>query len=267
MSNWTAGAIVKTDPLYEKKLEMSVERLFSETLFKFMTRNNAERVPAVHVSDLVYACPRKAYYAHTTPPALNMKSAITLWTGIMLHETPLTENCEMTLDWEGIVGTIDEYDADAKMLIDKKTTRNVPQYYNRSRKEQVVSLRSSHLTQLEYYKVLLEENGYPVEEAGIIYIDVAESKMAFGRAKFKRSNEVVKEEMLARKDILEYALNNRELPHYDNSVKWFCMGYCAHQQACALNVNPPDIYTEDYTEKRWSVLHQALEDVAIPLDS
>ena len=268
-SSWTDGAVTaeKTDPMYEKKIEMSVERLFSEKIFAFMTKNTADRIPAVHVSDLVYSCPRKAYYAHTKPAALNMKSAITLWTGIMLHETPLTENCEMTLEWEGIVGTIDEYDPVSQMLIDKKTTRNVPEYYNRSRKEKVVSLRSSHLTQLEYYRVLLEENGYPVREAGIIYIDVGESAMAFGRAKFSRPMDEVKAEMLARRDVIKYALDNRELPPYDNSVKWFCMGYCNHQQDCALNVNPPDRMTGEFTEKKWSVLKALadLENTEVPL--
>jgi len=262
--NWTDLSIKKTDSDYEKKIEMFVERRFQERIFNFMSGNTGDRKPGVHVSDLVYPCTRKAYYARLTPPNLDTKGAITLYTGIKVHEMPLSENCELTLEWNGIVGTIDEYENG--LLIDKKTTRNVPKYYNRSRKEQVVSLRSHHLTQLEYYKVLLEENGYDVDEAGILYIDVNESEVWFGRAKFSRTSEEVKQEMIQRKTMLETFLNARKLPPFDNSIRWMCMGYCPYQQACALNRNPAEHLSDEYLNTRWTDINNMIEELNEPIE-
>jgi len=254
----------KDDPNYERLIEMFVERRFQESLFGFMTKNNSLRNPGVHVSDIVYPCARKAYYAHLSPPNLDTEGAMRLWIGIKIHETPLTETNELTLEWNGITGTVDEYEDG--LLIDKKTTRNPPVYYNRSRKEHVVSLRDHHLTQLEYYKVLLEKNGYPVNEAGILYIDVNDAQVYFGRAKFTRTSEEIEREMLSRAKTIELFLNERKLPPYDNSIKWMCMKYCPYQQQCALNINPADYLTEEYLNIRWSDINQMIEELEITSD-
>lgn len=258
--NWTNNAIAKEDPLFTRKIEMFVERRFLEKLYNSLKGNTAERKQGIHVSDLVYKCPRRAYYNHMMPPSMDLKGAIRVWTGIELHKTPLMEHSELTLEWNGIVGTIDEYENG--FLMDKKTTRSVPTYYNRSRKEKVVTLRDHHKLQLEYYKVLLEENNYPVTEGGILYIDVNEAEVWFGRANFTRSNEEIKKEMISRKNAIELFLNARKLPPYNNETRWMCMGYCPFQQQCSLDMNPADFLSEKYMNMRWSEVNEALEEIS-----
>lgn len=260
---WLAGLPQSpSDNDIERKFEQNIFLKWFEKLYTTLGANTAQRAPGVHVSDLVYPCARRGYYNALLPPTLDMKGSIYVWIGIELHKLKLLEHSELSLEWNGISGTVDEYENG--IYIDIKTTRNPPTYYNRSRKEKVVTIRAHHLTQLEYYRVLLEENEYPVDVAGILYIDVNEAKLFPGMAKIHaRELDTIKEEMMGRQAPLELYLNTRTLPPRDTSVWWMCSGgYCPHFGTCMRNSNPSDFLSEEYMNMRWSTVNELLDDNA-----
>jgi len=246
-----------SSPLFEQKMETKIEERFLERLFQYLQESGEGRVKGVHVSDIIYPCARKGYYNALMPPLnLDIKGAIRIWTGIELHKMPLCKQHELSLSWRGINGTVDEYENG--LFFDKKSTRNIPTYYDRKRGAYVVKIREHHLRQLEYYRVLLEENNYNVDVGGILYINVDDASIMAGIGDlFARELEAIKEEMLERSSKLSLYLNTRTLPPRDMSVRWMCVkGYCPFVQQCMLNINPTEFLKQEYLETRWSVINE-----------
>jgi CRISPR/Cas system-associated exonuclease Cas4 (RecB family) len=199
--------------LEESKNEEKVEFEMRDLLEKIYESINDEIIDVekillgqkkFSVTMLINDCLRRAYYLLTIPfDIVDPRGSVLRWIGKKLHETHfLGENSilELKLEWNGIVGIIDEYDKDKKILLEKKTTRHIP-------KEPY----PHHIKQLEYYVVIMEKNGYPVENSAIIYIDVNEGRIIPFFVQPRRL-EVIEAEMIERKRRLEEALSKADIP-------------------------------------------------------
>ena len=132
----------------------------------FQAIGDDKRTPGIHVSHLTQDCVRKSFYDIKFPPSIDRSLLIKFWWGKMAHIQPILKHHELTVKWNDIEGTVDEYEDG--LLVDKKTivnldnTRYLPQ--------------SQYVKQIEYYAVMLRENGYPVNAAKIFYISKADEK-------------------------------------------------------------------------------------------
>ena len=188
-----------------------------EQFYKNVHRDLIESRQGIHVSHLVYDCVRRAYYDLTSDKAsFSLDGALKMWIGKKIHELPISDNHELTLHWEGITGTIDEYQDG--WFLDKKTTREIPRYpYD------------NHKKQLEMYRVLLEKNSYPVTNASMLYIDVNTTEVKEFPIKLEKNIENIELEMLSKKRTVEAALKAKSPPK--RGIGWICR-YCDHTVKC-----------------------------------
>ena len=181
----------------------------------------------VSVTSLSFPCLRRAVLDLLLPRReITPEGLIRTWIGRKLHETSiLGKENEIELQWEGVFGRVDEYDPETGILLEKKTTRSPPS-----------EPREHHVTQVEYYKVLLENNGKPVSSAYIIYIDVGSAQVKVFPVEL-RPFEEVREEMLRKKEkVLECVkmkiLPPREVGFWDMKSKRTYCSYCSYFSAC-----------------------------------
>ena len=253
--SWADMTKDKDADLQTRKIELGVEEKFLETLFRYLQNSGETRVAGLHVTDILYPCSRRGYYNALMPPlGLDVAGAIRIWTGVELHKMPMLEKHEITLEWSGISGTIDEYEKG--LFIDKKTTRKIPTVYDRKLGEYVVNIRDHHLRQLEYYRVLLEENGYNVDWGAVLYINVDSGEVMAGLGDIhERKLEDIESEMSERALNLKVYLDKKVLPPRDISIRWMCHKYCPYIQQCMLNVNPTSFLTPEFVDSRWSIIN------------
>jgi len=171
----------------------------------------------VYVTDICYDCLRFAYYLNKYGEYKSRKDVITLFIGKAVHTIPVFKVNELRLEWNGIVGRIDDYDPERKILLEKKTCRKIPE-----------KPLEHHVKQVEYYKVLMEENGYKVERCFIAYLDIYNSKLEVFEVR-SRASEIVKKEMLEKKEKLLRALLLSKPP--ERKVSWLC-DYCPFFNIC-----------------------------------
>jgi len=174
------------------------------------------RREGIHVTELVYDCLRKGYYAHHYGEGFfDIKTLTTFWIGKALHKTKILKHNEMTLKWNGIVGTVDDYEKG--VLIDKKTTTFTPK-----------DPWKHHIKQLEYYALLLTKNNIPFKEAHIVYINITDKKFTIFPVKI-RDFETIEKEIIRKKEIFEKALKDSKSP--TRKVGWLC-SYCSYASVC-----------------------------------
>jgi CRISPR/Cas system-associated exonuclease Cas4 (RecB family) len=191
------------------------------------------------VTSLCYECLRRAYYSITYPEIIiDPGGAIRTWIGRKLHETSILGGMmELELRYpkeNGIAGRVDEYKDG--ILIDKKTTRRIP-------KEPY----EHHITQIEYYWLLCERNGFPVKMAAIIYINVDTAEIGVFPINFKRSLDEIEKELLQKYDIIIKALKTGILPPrkmrtWEPEGNRLVCEYCSYYSICMR---------EDYDDPRW----------------
>ena len=150
---------------------------WTEAMMKDYQKSQKKRRPGIHVTDLCYPCYRRMYYKNKYSekvddgivPGMRADEVLRLWIGMKLHELPLTDHHELSLSWNGKHGTVDEYDSTTGFFLDKKTTR--------AKSNRYLTAREQYVLQGEYYRVLLENNGYPARGFVILYINVATSEL------------------------------------------------------------------------------------------
>jgi len=169
----------------------------------------------------------RTYYNAVVPEEIiDPAGKIRVWIGKKLHETSIYPKSEIELSYRGIHGRVDEYDPSSKRIIDKKTTRKIPR-----------EPHDHHVKQLLFYKVLMEHNGYPVEKATVLYIDVNSTDVAAYPVELSNFDmKAVEEEMLEKAEKLKRALRSGILP--PRKMSWLC-GYCVYFSWCFLNYMPP----------------------------
>jgi len=211
---------------------MNMESQDLEVLEAFYTavfRECLEEHHPISVTALVYDCLRRAYYNAVVPEEIiDPAGKIRVWIGKKLHETSIYPKSEIELSYKGVHGRVDEYDPSSKRIIDKKTTRKIPR-----------EPHDHHVKQLLFYKVLMERNGYPVEKATVLYIDVNSTNVVAYPVDLSDASfdmEAVEKEMLEKAGRLRRALKSGILP--PRSMSWLCH-YCAYFSWCFLNYMPP----------------------------
>jgi len=164
---------------------MNIREIFLEAI----ARDDKPRKAGIHVTDLSRDCLRCSWYekhlgAFNTPSTL-----LSFWKGRKLHEIRLLKQSELELEWGGILGTIDQYEDG--ILLDLKTTTKTPDY-----------LSDPYRRQIEYYKVLLERNGYPVQTAHVLFFNLVDNQTRIFTLDKTREQADIEKEMFERKTIL-----------------------------------------------------------------
>ena len=127
----------------------------------------------------------------------------------------------MTVEHNGILGIVDDYDKKRGILIDKKSCDMFPM------KQYGVS--SHYITQLEYYKWLLEKNNYLVKQLFLVFIKVSKPKGIKVYQVHPRRIERIEKEITETKEILEKALREKIPP--SRKPTWLC-NYCQFANVC-----------------------------------
>ena len=201
-----------------------------ERFFKAIFREREEEGPhhPIVVTALVYDCLRRGYYQAIVPVELmDYRGEIRTWIGRKLHETEIMPVHELKLEWQGVHGRVDGYDPEAGKVLEVKTCRRIPS-----------DIRSHHLEQLKFYRVLLERNGFPVRAASVLYIDVSSAEARAYKADVTSEPlEDIERRMLAKAELLRECLLKHELP--PRQMNWLCKDYCPYFSWCFADYNPP----------------------------
>lgn len=193
-----------------------VEEIVIEKLLQSINRSTVSREGEIHVSSLCYPCIRRSFYIiRHGQDFFNTKTLLTFWIGRELHKTPILSGNEISLEWEGIKGTCDEFENG--LLIEKKTCTQIPNYPS-----------SQHITQAEYYSVLLKHAKKPVSKACILYIDIMNKRLKAFPVKL-RSTQLVEQEMLNKKLALEESIKTSQPP--PRKISWLC-DHCTFASEC-----------------------------------
>jgi len=161
-----------------------------ERFLEAVARDDKPRKPGLHVSDLTPDCLRRSWYEKHLGAFNSPSTLLSFWKGRKLHEIRLLKQSELELEWGGILGTIDQYE-DGNLL-DLKTTTNTPD-----------RLPEPYRRQIEYYRVLLERNGYPVQTAHVLFFNLVDNQTKLFTLDSIRTQTDIEKEMLERKTILE----------------------------------------------------------------
>jgi len=201
-----------------------VQEKFYQGMVEYLRAEKRER-SEIHVSDLLFDCLRSCYYYKTDNnpylPGVTMDSIIRMVIGKKVHEIPIPGSvAEKKVEWNGIVGHIDNLFLNEGILMDKKTTRKIPNYpYDH------------HIKQLEYYMLLAKKNGYSVNFLVMLYIDVDSADVRAFIVNPRREEEIEKE-MRRKADVLKKALSEKKIP--DRMVSWKCTRYCGYCVRCFM---------------------------------
>jgi CRISPR/Cas system-associated exonuclease Cas4 (RecB family) len=221
----------------EKLKELLLENFYKSIMKEVIEEEKGENKEiTIPVTGLIYECSRRCIYSIIVPEALiGIEGAIRVWIGKKLHETKILEGSEQELELTWIPefkkipikGIIDEYKDG--IFIDKKTTRRIPR-----------EPYEHHIKQLEYYKVLLEENGRKAEHSAIVYIDVGTTDIQVFPIEFQRSSNEIKEEMLNKYEIISKSLESKILPPrkvrtWEEGGKTTVCQYCNYWAICMLD--------------------------------
>jgi len=174
-------------------------RIFSAMLEEERSRDKT----VIYVTEICYDCLRYAYYSITEGRSYGMRDLITTFIGKAVHQIPILDKNELEVSYKHLKGRVDDY-------------------------ENGILLEEHHIKQVDYYKVLLEENGYPVDEIFIAYINVANSKLEVFEVR-SRSSEVIKKEIDEKTQELMKALALSKPP--ERKFGWLC-NYCPFFERC-----------------------------------
>jgi CRISPR/Cas system-associated exonuclease Cas4 (RecB family) len=197
-------------------MSVDVKEKFFSAVMKEL--EDGSRKNNIHVTELVYDCLRRGYYTHLHGEMYDLEGAMRMWIGKKLHETSVLGGLnEVELQWQNIWGRVDEYDPNTKTLLEKKTTRQIPK-----------NPYDHHVKQLNYYRVLLENNGYQVQRGLLLYVDVTTPAIEVFDV-LLADRKMVEQEMLAKYQILSEALAKQVPP--PRATGWLC-DYCPWVGRC-----------------------------------
>jgi len=160
----------------------------------------------VHVGDITAECVRHAAYSLTAPFSFHsLQTTINFWHGRLLHSRPLLRHAtqELALEWERIIGHVDEYSPDdGGTMLEKKSTSHVPD------RPHVI-----HIRQAEYYKVLLERTGHPCRHVFVVYfLKDMSPRLPTVLPVDARGVSFIAEEMIRKRDFVLLSRKNKLLP-------------------------------------------------------
>lgn len=197
---------------------------------------NNENRTGVHVSDLVL-CPRKAVFRKVEPTPLTMQELGYFTSGRAIHEaiqslaeTPIPHHqngfeMEKLVEWNGIEGHIDLFDATNKVPIECKSTRmkdiKEPNKHHVKQLKSYMAFPGLHKGSI-LYQLLLNSDGHPFQEFEVEMND-EEAKDLLQALLMDKELYL---EALEKKDpmIARGVVNNKEMD-------WLCKN-CPHLKAC-----------------------------------
>lgn len=189
-----------------------------ERIYEKIARNDTGRKAGVHVSNLCYECMRKVFYNMSYGDYFTIKTLLTFWFGKSIHLTQILKEHEIAAEYNGIVGSVDEYEDG--VILEKKTCSNIPK-----------NPYPHHVKQLEYYVLLLSKMDKPVSEAHLLYIDLGKKELVTFKVR-PRPLSIIEDEMVKKKNIVIKALSTGVLP--ERSIGWECE-YCSFAALCFGN--------------------------------
>lgn len=145
--------------------KQDVLKLFLSRIYDGMREEEEKRRRELHLTDLTSDCYRQVWFDKHQPLPDDIESRIRMWEGAQLHIMPLTECHELKLSFEGVLTSIDEYDPESGILIEKKFVGFIPVNENELNK-----YYSHYIKQVEYEALFLEKNGKPVNKAFILFV-------------------------------------------------------------------------------------------------
>jgi len=141
--------------------EAEVETLFLRKVRDYVVEENRKR--ELHLTDLASPCPRQLWFTKHSEYYENPEELLRLWWGKVIHETPLTSNHELKLEYKGVLTSIDEYQDG--ILIEKKTADFVPNDLS-----ELQRYYSHYINQVRLEALFLTMNGYEVKQAFLLFI-------------------------------------------------------------------------------------------------
>ncbi|MCR8432729.1 MAG: Dna2/Cas4 domain-containing protein [Crenarchaeota archaeon] len=210
--------------------QKSIEIIIKTKLLQALTAQLEEAKPPlekINVTDLAFPCLKHAFYSKKFVNERRGKFSelVTLWVGTKLHEVKILNQHEVEVEYNDIYGRVDGY-GDG-VILELKTTRKIPP-----------QPFPHHLKQVNYYRVLLERNNYPVAFAVILYVNIANSTAKAFLILFEQSLEDTEREMIERKERLVNALKSDTPPPSIPEEPWAC-DYCDFAYLCGLQRETP----------------------------
>lgn len=212
--------------LNEKELVEWLKARTVEAFVEELDKGWEEHVPSderISVTELVSECPRAVFFSRVFGNYfVRMRNIIALLLGKKLHEVSiLGKEMEMKLEWEGIVGVIDEYDPDTGLVLEKK-------FVSRTPKEPY----EHHVKQLTYYKLLLAKNNLPYSFFVLWYFafDNFEDPVKIFVIPTPPVDSIEREAVL-KKEALTFALRSGKIP--TRKMSWYCR-YCPFAKLCFM---------------------------------
>lgn len=208
------------------KMEDKMKQVFLKRVLEDMEEDRGDDI---HVSDLVYDCLRRPYYARKEKEfvediiadGLDEHTLLTFWIGKKVHEMSMSDEHEVPVMFGGVVGRIDEIVkiGNKEYIVDKKTVRR-----------EVKNAYSHHIKQIEYYSALLfAQTGREINDGMIIYIDVNNCSVNPIVVKLEKDKAKLLLEIENKYKTLKNALEKDILPKACPS--WLC-NYCRYFSKC-----------------------------------
>ena len=132
---------------------------------------------------------------------------------------------EVKVQYLDIRGSVDEYE-DGTILEKKTTSLGLP-----------LSPNEHHITQIQYYKVLMELNDYEVKDGFLLYMDLGTATAQAFPVIFKDPKKV-KAEIEMKAQVLRTSIETGALPKAVKS--WLC-NYCSFAAICFQDRNVHDL--------------------------
>lgn len=225
-------SIIKRDEKYQYgKIQKLERKKYDGIVYNFEVEGDNSYCTMNHI---LHNCLRKAWFQHTVgDKELDTETKITFWIGHKLHELALGEENELKLmKKDRPVGTLDDlikldyHDEEIIIIVDKKTTRQIPKKIN-----------DHHKKQIEYYAALLYEAfDIKADYGAALYIDVG-GKFTSVKAFAIDDIDNIHEEMMERYRTLDGCIIMNIPP--PRIVTWLCNGknkygrkYCPFVDIC-----------------------------------
>lgn len=201
----------------------SVKRQFLSAVIRDTEESKREmKKGEIQITDICYDCMRRAYYQvlsrmNDDSKGLRLSDLLVIWVGVRLHETDFSEIHELDVYGMGIHGRIDEIiiDGDRAIIIDKKTTRKIPN-----------KPYEHHIHQIRYYGILLKNSDVwellknKKMYGCVLYIDVNLGAIEAFPFSMNPNDTVLESEMRRKISVLQNALNERKPP--EPKMTWLC---------------------------------------------
>jgi CRISPR/Cas system-associated exonuclease Cas4 (RecB family) len=204
-----------------KNLDQEIQERITSAIVGYLEEHPIKLgMDKVQVTEIASECLRRSYYMRVIGQMYDSDSALRMFVGKAFHAVPILPEHEVIVEWNNIVGMIDEYDAQMGILLEKKTHRGA-----------VSKPYPYHVRQVEYYVTIMERVGKQVLFPYLAYFDVTTGAVSVFKVELTRATDLVAIEMQDRAKTLLEALQKKTPP--PREVGWMC-SYCPYLRNCYM---------------------------------